>query len=120
MVHLLFNFSGVYYTLFRWPCGQKYLLEFQFLFQAVPAEKWGCIGNYPFLQFTVAIKVRGCPVAVIQVCRPSTNERVFSYIQINPTFDIPFDVARTTLCLCFMFIHTYAFSNYHPYLYEFG
>lgn len=49
----------------------EHSLEFQFFLQAVPAEKWGCIGNYPLLHLTVTIEVRSCPVSMVQVCCPT-------------------------------------------------
>lgn len=54
-------------------CCRWYSLEFQFLFETIPAEKRGCIGNYPFLHFAVTIEVRGGPVAMVQVCCPTTH-----------------------------------------------
>lgn len=56
-----------------------YSLEFQFLLDAVPSEKWGCIRNHPFIHFAVTIEVRSGPVAVIQVCRPAHTGHEKSY-----------------------------------------
>lgn len=71
--------------------GGKHLLEFQFLLQAVPAEKRGCIGNYPLLHLAVTIVVRSCPVSMVQVCCPTrTTQCAFPHIRINRTLEIRF------------------------------
>lgn len=63
-----------------------YSLEFQFVFEAIPAEKGGCIGNYPFLHFAVTIEVRDVPHAVIQVCCPKRDTPpIRKRIKINYT-----------------------------------
>lgn len=71
--------------------GREHLLEFQFRLQAVPAEKRGCIGNYPLLHLAVTIEVRSCPVPMVQVCCPTrTAQCAFPHIRINRTLEIRF------------------------------
>lgn len=87
-----------------------YLLEFQFLFQAVQAKKGGCIGNYPFLHFAVAIEVRSCPMSVIQVCCPiQTNMYSQTLKSILFTRSIFFSFLILWVEYSYMFIKWYNF-----------
>lgn len=80
----------------------KHLLEFQFLLQAVPAEKRGCIGNYPLLHLAVTIEVRSCPVSMVQVCCPTrTAQCTFPHIRINRTLEIRFPPSLRNVILLY-------------------
>lgn len=82
--------------------GGKHLLEFQFLLQAVPAEKRGCIGNYPLLHLAVTIEVRSCPVSMVQVCCPTrTAQCAFPHIRINRTLEIRFPPSLRNVILLY-------------------